>query len=87
MDLNRVLNIQNYIHDYWPDLQSAFTITISQQAEIELIASAVDFTDPYQGVWEAVDNIVGDRILPHQVALMTIGIIETDRVYMEANAK
>lgn len=92
MDISRVLNLQASLHRHYPELQSAYTITIAQAAERFIDECALDYVvggetaDPYLEILEAVDNLMGDRLIRVQCALMAILLIETDNRYQEAHS-
>lgn len=85
MNISRVLNMQSYLHQNYGELQSAYTVVIAQHAEVVLIACAVDHVDPYEEILEAVQNMLGAMMTRADYALMAIGVMAADAVYMEAH--
>lgn len=92
MNVSRVFNLQSVLHLHYPELQSAYTNVIAQAAERFIDECALDFVvsgetaDPYLEILEAVDNLMGDRLIRVQCALMAILLIETDNRYQEAHS-
>jgi len=92
MNVDRIFNLQASLHRHYPELQAAYTLVIAQAAEREIDACAVHFAqsgeriDPYVEILEAVDHLMGDRLIRVQCALMAILLIETDTRYQEAHS-
>lgn len=84
MNINRVLNLQATIQHVWPEMQSAYSVTIAQQAEIELLACLDDGADPYIGIYEAVCNMLPAAIAV-DCALLTLIILDADRQWQESS--
>jgi hypothetical protein len=82
MGMSRIFNLQAVIQREYPKVQSAYSVVIAQQAEVELIACATDGTDPYDGILKAVSSMLHNEALESDYGLLTLNLITADRSFM-----